>query len=270
MSLPHRQIKGGKKKKTDIAQTPPWRVLSRHILKQPAGFRLGRTQFQFRFPLGDGLQEENHRTRLRRGRDCPRDGGGQEWVQRAATSLPPSHPTCLGNAPPHTDLTGGETEAQSFWFLAQHQTGLPDLQPVTTAPYCPGPRGGQSRREQWICPEQGPRRRISSCRASSSPGRGTGVRAEARETLSATEKGATGRDRRHFPSAETMGYPCRCQTGPKVVFLETLCNRGLVWGWLGSLPGGEEDWDQGEMGSCYPGDQWPAGRWTSVPALPTL
>ena len=72
------------------------------------------------------------------------------------------------------------------------------------------------------------------------PGRGTGVRAEARETLSVTEKGATGRDRRHFPSAETMGYPCRGQTGPKVVFLETLGNRGLVWGWLGSLPGGEE------------------------------
>lgn len=58
--------------KPDIAQTLPWRVLSRHILKQPAGFRLGRTRFQFCFSLGDRRQEEHHRTGLRTGRDCPR------------------------------------------------------------------------------------------------------------------------------------------------------------------------------------------------------
>lgn len=55
---------------------------------------------------------------------------------------------------PH--LTGRETEAQSLLFLVQHQTGLPDLRPVTLAPYCLGPMlkrgitGVRARETPWL------------------------------------------------------------------------------------------------------------------------
>lgn len=95
------------------------------------------------FLLFPDAQEKNHRTGLRTGRDCPRG----PW--NPVRSPPPLCVTISHTYQTHPHLTGGETEPSA---PCPTPTGLPNFQPVISAPYGLGPHGRKNRGEQTALP----------------------------------------------------------------------------------------------------------------------